>query len=103
MAPLSLFFMFAYPWSVYMSGHGRGNFSKLEQGNMPEGSYQGGPFGIHAWLAMLNPSDSIKAILFIFKQDNRNASTTSVNMTGYQSNDPLVSHPYNPQPYSTTN
>ncbi|EXL71194.1 hypothetical protein FOPG_13013 [Fusarium oxysporum f. sp. conglutinans race 2 54008] len=103
MAPLSLFLMFAYPWSVYMSGHGRGNFSKLEQGNMPEGSYQGGPFGIHAWLAMLNPSDSIKAILFIFKQDNRNASTTSVNMTGYQSNDPLVSHPYNPQPYSTTN
>lgn len=103
MAPLSLFFMFAYPWSVYKSGHGRGNFSKLEQGNMPEGSYQGGPFGIHAWLAMLNPSDSIKAILFIFKQDNRNASTTSVNMTGYQSNDPLVSHPYNPQPYSTTN
>jgi hypothetical protein len=103
MAPLSLFFMFAYPWSVYMAGHGRGSFTKLEQANAPEMSYQGGPFGIHAWLAMLNPSDSLKAILFIFKRDDRNGSSMSVNMTGYHSNDPLVSRPYNPQPYSTTN
>ncbi|KAF4339938.1 hypothetical protein FBEOM_6163 [Fusarium beomiforme] len=102
MVPLALFFMVAYPWNVYMHNHGRGNFAKLEQGNGREMSYQGGPLGIHAWLAMLNPSDSIKAILFIFQRDNRNTSTTAVDMTGYSSNDPLVSRPYNPHAYSTT-
>ncbi|KAF5670070.1 hypothetical protein FHETE_4753 [Fusarium heterosporum] len=101
MVPLALFFMYAYPWKVYQHGHGRGTFAKLEEADKPQLSYQGGPFGIYAWLSMLNPSDSLKAILFIFSRNDRKEATgASVAMTGYNSNDALVSRPYNAQPYS---
>lgn len=103
MVPLSLFFMYAYPWKVYVHGYGRGTFAKLEQGDRPEQSYQGGPFGIYAWLAMLNPSDSLKAILFIVTRNDKGASPgTPVAMTGYNSDDGLMSHPYNAQSYAGT-
>ncbi|RGP73182.1 hypothetical protein FLONG3_6498 [Fusarium longipes] len=103
MVPLSLFFMYAYPWKVYVHGYGRGTFAKLEEGDRPEQSYQGGPFGIYAWLAMLNPSDSLKAILFIFQRTENGASPgTPVAMTGYNSEDALMSHPYNAESYSAT-
>jgi hypothetical protein len=102
MVPLALFFSYAYPWKVYQHGHGRGTFAKLEEADKPELSYQGGPFGIYAWLSMLNPSDSLKAILFIFRrEDRREPSGTSVAMTGYNSHDALVEHPYNAQSYSS--
>ncbi|CAG7563483.1 unnamed protein product [Fusarium equiseti] len=101
MVPLSFFFMYAYPWKVYVHGYGRGTFAKLEAANGHEQSYQGGPFGIYAWLAMLNPSDSLKAILFIFQRSKRDAAPgTPVAMTGYNSDDALMSHPYNAQSYS---
>ncbi|KAM0234088.1 hypothetical protein ACHAP5_010191 [Fusarium lateritium] len=100
MVPLALFFSYAYPWKVYQHGHGRGTFAKLEEGNKPELSYQGGPFGIYAWLSMLNPSDSLKAILFIVRrEDRREPSSTSVAMTGYNSDDALTAQPYNAQSY----
>uniref|UniRef100_A0A8H7K6X7 Uncharacterized protein n=1 Tax=Bionectria ochroleuca TaxID=29856 RepID=A0A8H7K6X7_BIOOC len=62
MVPLSLFFFWAYPWGVYLVGKG-GFDTKVALTN----PYQGGPFGIWAWLQMLNPSDTFKAIIFIFK------------------------------------
>ncbi|VUC26645.1 unnamed protein product, partial [Clonostachys rosea] len=62
MVPLSLFFFWAYPWGVYLVGKG-GFDSKVALTN----PYQGGPFGIWAWLQMLNPSDTFKAIIFMFK------------------------------------
>ncbi|KAM0235208.1 hypothetical protein ACHAPO_006005 [Fusarium lateritium] len=103
MVPLSIFFYIAYPWKVYVHGHGRGTFAKLEENNRPEQSYQGGPFGIYAWLAMLNPSDSLKAILFIFQGTERRTSPgTPVAMTGYNSDDALMSRPYNAESYSAT-
>ncbi|KAF4442354.1 hypothetical protein F53441_11782 [Fusarium austroafricanum] len=103
MVPLAFFFMFAYPWKVYMHGYGRGTFSAIEESNKPQMSYQGGPFGIYAWLAMWNPSDSIQAILFIVKRDDRNTSATPVAMTGYSSDDGLMSQAqsYNNGPYNT--
>ncbi|KAM0311647.1 hypothetical protein ACHAPQ_012361 [Fusarium lateritium] len=63
-------------------------------------TYADVPFGIYAWLSMLNPSDSLKAILFIVRrEDRREPSSTPVAMTGYNLDDALTAHPYNAQSY----
>ncbi|KAJ4256182.1 hypothetical protein NW762_009260 [Fusarium torreyae] len=100
MVPLALFFCFAYPWKVYKDGYGRGNFAKLEEAARPSSSYQGGPFGIYAWLAMLNPSDSWKAIIFAITPNRSESPGTPVAVSNYNSDDGLISHPYNAQAYS---
>ncbi|KAI8654182.1 hypothetical protein NCS56_01374800 [Fusarium sp. Ph1] len=65
MVPLSLLFMWAYPWRVYLDSYSIDDAE--EHPGRPLKSYQGGPFGIHAWLAMINPSEIFRAILFAFK------------------------------------
>ncbi|KAM0430011.1 hypothetical protein ACHAPT_006017 [Fusarium lateritium] len=67
MVPLSLLFMWAYPWRVYLDSDSVESTEDLEHPGRSMKSYQGGPFGIHAWLAMINPSDILRAILFAFK------------------------------------
>lgn len=65
MVPLSFLFMWAYPWRVYLDSYSI--VGDEQHPGRPSKSYQGGPFGIHAWLAMINPSDIFRAILFAFK------------------------------------
>lgn len=63
MIPLSIAFVWAYPWRVYLVG-GKpliDGSAAVVQFTKP---YQGGPVGIYAWLNMLNPSDTIQAIVF---------------------------------------
>ncbi|KAM5349816.1 hypothetical protein ACJ41O_006321 [Fusarium nematophilum] len=78
MVPLSLFFVWAYPWTVYLDRDDLGNFESLNRPGKPSKPYQGGPFGIYAWLAMINPSDTIKAILFAFGQVGQSREARSV-------------------------
>ncbi|KAF5018607.1 hypothetical protein F66182_9399 [Fusarium sp. NRRL 66182] len=91
--PFSLFFVWAYPWSVYKDGDGRGNFSKLDQAVKPTNAYQGGPFGIRAWLAMLNPSDNLRAIAFVVSQSSR-PRRSRVAVGSYGSQEVLYSNSY---------
>ncbi|KAF5002914.1 hypothetical protein FDECE_10498 [Fusarium decemcellulare] len=74
MVPLALFFTWAYPWSVYTDRDGRGNFVQVNQPSQPSQpskSYQGGPFGIYAWLAMINPSETLRATMFAFTEGRK--------------------------------
>ncbi|KAK0386723.1 hypothetical protein NLU13_6558 [Sarocladium strictum] len=62
MVPLSLFFVWAYPWSPYSNSHGQ----HAESGGAPV-RYQGGFLGYRAFFEMLNPSELIHGIIFACK------------------------------------
>ncbi|KAM5357182.1 hypothetical protein ACJZ2D_016533 [Fusarium nematophilum] len=66
MVPLSLFFIWVYSWRVYVNKDSHGSFVTLDRPGEPSKLYHGGPLGVHAWLAMINPSGTIKSILFTF-------------------------------------
>ncbi|KAF4984877.1 hypothetical protein FZEAL_30 [Fusarium zealandicum] len=70
MFPLALFFTWAFPWSVYhnKAQDGRGDFESLDKAGPPKRPYMGGPLGCKGWLGMLNPSDTIQAIMFVFQR-----------------------------------
>lgn len=55
MVPLSLFFVWAYPWSPYAKS------------NNPVVQYQGGFLGYRAFFEMMNPSELLHGIVFAFK------------------------------------
>ncbi|KAJ3547795.1 hypothetical protein NM208_g1331 [Fusarium decemcellulare] len=61
--PLSLFYMWAYPWNVYTNRDGLGHFTAPDQPGRP---YQGGPYGYRAWLSTFNLFGYTRAILSSF-------------------------------------
>lgn len=68
MVPICLLMLHAYPLKPYI--HQRGT-QAVEAGlpgrsDFPQ-SYQGGPLGVWAWLAMLNPRENIEGFMFAFR------------------------------------
>ncbi|CAH0057619.1 unnamed protein product [Clonostachys solani] len=69
MIPLSIFFLTAYPWSVYLIHNSDGKSSPDPQNSIQYSKpYQGGPLGIYAWMYMLSPIDELKAAVFAVLQ-----------------------------------
>ena len=67
MVPFSCFFHYAYSYRFYVIG-GRHSL-EANKNDVPgyRPSYQGGPLGVRAYLAAMNPSETISAIIFSFK------------------------------------
>ena len=67
MIPISCFFHYAYSYQFYVIGgkHSLEANKSDVHGYTP--SYQGGPLGIRAYLAALNPTETFSAIIFSFK------------------------------------
>uniref|UniRef100_A0A8H7KD61 Uncharacterized protein n=1 Tax=Bionectria ochroleuca TaxID=29856 RepID=A0A8H7KD61_BIOOC len=69
MIPLSIFFLTAYPWSVYLVDNSSGRASPDSQNSIHYSKpYQGGPLGVYAWMYMLSPIDELKAAIFAVRQ-----------------------------------
>lgn len=70
MVPFSIFFHYAYAYKFYVIGASH----SLESGKIDipgyRASYQGGFLGLNAYLAALNPLETISAIVFSFKLYN---------------------------------
>ena len=70
MIPFSAFFHYAYSYKFYVIG-GRHSLEANKTdipGYTP--TYQGGPLGVRAYLAALNPTETFSAIIFSFKLYN---------------------------------
>lgn len=87
--PMALFFCYAYPYKVYLVTK---DTKEVDGPNGPiavdfSKPYQGGPMGVHAWLSMLNPSDTMGAIVFaikeIFGKDKKNDTHHSMGSNEY--------------------
>ncbi|CAM1501442.1 Fc.00g034260.m01.CDS01 [Cosmosporella sp. VM-42] len=98
MVPLSVFFIWAYPWTVYSCTNAS---LSLEGANGPVNfrqTYQGGPLGIRAWIEMFNPTEITRAILFGIQMiGNRGTNVED----GYErtENEPLDNDSYQSQTY----
>lgn len=65
MVPISAFIAWAYSVQPYLLGRGADIEGSSERADIPR-SYQGGFLGIRAFLAMLNPRETIEGIIFAF-------------------------------------
>lgn len=107
MVPISFIIMWAYPVTPYLLSQSTARRS--ERGETHEyapTSYQGGALGIHAFLAMLNPVDIIKAIaaaFTFFARDRKSKiGSGSQNSSQYYSNAPPQQQ-YNGPSYNNGN
>lgn len=69
MVPISFLMLWAYPVRPYRLGQPR-KYAAAEAGEeivFRPSNYQGGPFGLWAFLAMLNPRDGLEGLAFAFK------------------------------------
>lgn len=65
MVPISVFLSWAYSVQPYLLG--RGTDIEVSSGRAEiSRSYQGGFFGVRAFLAMLNPRETVEGIIFAF-------------------------------------
>lgn len=62
MVPISLLVVYAYPLTPYVSQR---NPETAPEAFQP--SYQGGPGGVRAYLAMLSPAENMEALFFAFR------------------------------------
>lgn len=82
LVPFSIFFHYAYDVGPYIIH--RGHHSAAEQGHQSQYlQYQGGPLGIRAFTGMLNPSEILGAIAFLFKMRGRSDSGNVTSGRGY--------------------
>lgn len=65
MVPISAFMAWAYSARPYILGRGADIEGSSGYADIPR-SYQGGPFGVRAFLAMLNPRETVEGIIFAF-------------------------------------
>ena len=73
MVPICLLMVYSYPLTPYI--HQR-DTQAVEAGIAGQDifarSYQGGPFGVWAWLAMLDPRETIEGFMFAFRIGGEN-------------------------------
>ena len=69
MVPISLLFHYAYSYRPYVIGAKIPLKPAAHRDSMmpPPSSYQGGFLGLRAWLAILNPMETIEGIVFAFR------------------------------------
>jgi len=64
MVPFSVFFHYAYSVRPYVFSRMPVSATDHPYDRPQDMTYQGGFLGVRAWIAMLNPSEIIKAIIF---------------------------------------
>ncbi|KAJ9148694.1 hypothetical protein NKR23_g5001 [Pleurostoma richardsiae] len=70
MVPFSVFFHYAYSATPFLiPSSDPESVEPMAGGVRPH--YQGGPLGVSAWLAFLNPSEIIQAVIFAFRMPSR--------------------------------